>query len=178
MEHEMYNDGLYFTEQAAKEKFYGDIQRSYRFAVVSFASSFESFINRRLKSELEKDINKVPNGQELLDFLNEGFRHTSVIPSELRNISKKMRILEVVLGLKVDTFKTADFIIFNEEIIKLRNTIVHYSHSGFTTVYENDLKKAALNGTEFLVNTIQSMCDVSSLEFPAFYSNMNYQPIE
>lgn len=178
MEHEMYNDGLYFTEQSAKENLYGDIQRCYRFAVVSFASSFESFINRRLKSELEKDVNKVPNGQLLLDFLKEGFKNTHRIPMELGSIAKKLRTLEVCLGLNVNTLDTADFKTFDQDVIKLRNKIVHYSHSSFTAVYETELKKAALNGAILLVNAIQSMCNVASLEFPHFYSNQNYQPIE
>lgn len=178
MEHEMYNDGLYFNEQATIETSYGDKQRCYRFAVISFASSFESFINRRLKSELEKDVNKVPNGQILLDFLNEGFNNISTIPQELKSIAKKLRTLEVFLGLNVDTLKTAEFMVFDKEVIKLRNSLVHYSHSGFTTVYESDLKKSALDGAELLVNTIQSICDVSNLEFPPFYSNKNYHSIE
>lgn len=178
MEHEMYNDGLYFTEQAIKETFYGDKQRCYRFAIVSYASSFESFLNRHLKSELEKDVNKVPNGQSLLNFLNEGFKNTSIVPKELRSISKKLRILEVFLGLNVDILKTTDFIVFDKEIIKLRNLIVHYSYSGFKEIYESDLEKAASDGAELLVNTIQSICNVSNLEFPSFYNNRNYHPIE
>lgn len=178
MEHEMYNDGLYFNEQATNETFDGDKQRCYRFAVISFASSFESFINRRLKGELEKDKTKISNGQDILDFLNEGFNSSSRIPTELKSITKKLKSLEVLLGLSLDTLNTSEFEVFDKEVIKLRNSIVHYSHSSFTDVYESDLKKAAQDGAELLVKAVQSICAVSSLEFPPFYSNKEYKSIE
>ncbi|OLN21912.1 hypothetical protein BTO30_12500 [Domibacillus antri] len=177
MDHEMYNDGLYFTEQATKETHFGDIQRCYRFAVVSFASSFESFLNRKIKRILVDDINKVDNGEYLLGFLNQGFEF-SKLPNELRTIDSKLELMEKLLGLNNGELKTTEFMTFNKDIIKLRNAIVHYSHSNFSTLYEKELGAAASTGAKLLVSTISSFCDISCLEFPPFYNKEKYEPIK
>lgn len=174
MAHEMYNDGLYFYEKANKETNFGDIQRCYRFAIVSFASSFEAFINAQLKSKLEEDTTVVNNGANILNFLING----GELPYEIRNIHKKIKILQQLYNVNNQLINSAVFKKFNNEVILLRNGIVHYSYNNFTNVYQNKINIAASSGAQLLRDTINDFVNTLQIDFPSYYHKQNYEPIE
>lgn len=179
MEYEMYNDGLYFLEQAEKEKNFGDKQRCYRFAIVSFASSFEAFINARLKAKLTIDLTIVKDGKTILDFLINGFSlNNKTVPNELKTIKRKIELLEKLYGVSGQLINSVNFNKFNDEIILLRNSIVHYSHGNFTNVYQQQIDNAALNVSQLFIDTISSFVQVLQIDYPSYFSNKNYIPIE
>ncbi|MCH7322898.1 hypothetical protein LZ480_13535 [Solibacillus sp. MA9] len=174
MAHEMYNDGLYFYEKAKEETNFGDVQRCYRFAIVSFASSFEAFINAQLKSKLEVNVTTIPNGANILNFLINGGRP----PEEIGSIHKKIKILEQLYNVNNQLINSSVFKKFYNEIIVLRNAIVHYSSDKFTSVYQNQINIAVSDGAKLLTDTIRHFVNILPIKFPPYYSNQMYKPIE
>lgn len=148
MAYEMYNDGLYFCEQAMIEDTWGDKNRCYRFAIVSFASSFEAFINLFIKKKLEEEKNKIVNGEEIYNFL-EGAANRK--PKELANIYNKVTLLEKLYDIEKDNLiESQEFKRFKDEIIDIRNKIVHYSYGNFSVIYADKISNAAFNGAKLL----------------------------
>ena len=177
MEHEMYNDGLFFYEDSLKQGDFGDQQRCERFAVVSFASSFEAFLNARLKSKLEANPSVVQNGPDILDFLVNGFANTKKIPRELTSIRSKVQLLEELYNVRNKLDQAPEYIDFYNKVISLRNSIVHYSYGNFSSVYSSQITHSASVAAKLLRDLIRTFTTITKIEYPTYYNETKYRAI-
>lgn len=177
MVHEMYNDGLYFVDQAMKETHFGDKHRCYRFAIVSFASSFESFINTLIRHALFNKSNRTQKEDDILDYLENGFAQGKDFPEELSSVKRKLNLLGGLYQINKSLSSTYEFKKFNMQIIQLRNAIVHYSHGNFSEVYEQRIISAANEGAQLLREVIKMFETKLNLPNFSYFDKKTYEPI-
>lgn len=175
MEHEMYNDGLYFQEESRLMENSYDKMRAQRFAIVSFATSFESFANRLIVNQLSKKVEEIPNGQDILTFLS--VKNTGFPPKEIKNVYNKLRLMEKLFNLKTKELETKEFDEF-KKIINLRNSIVHYSSGKFKEVYKSEIESLSSDGALLLRNLIKSYSTLLKIDIPDFYRKKEYMQLQ
>jgi len=173
MDNEMYNDGLYFMEQAAKSKGTFEKWRYQRFAVISFASSFESFLNRRILSKLNEGVKKVANWKEIKYFLTFG----GPPPKGFSTIKDKIKVTAKLYGVNYLSINSVKFKKF-QEVIFLRNSIVHYSASNLQKVYGEKIDNISSQAAKLLRDLVKEYCHLLKLEIPSFYLETNYISID
>lgn len=127
MGYEMYNDALYFIEEARKSagsKF--SIWRNCRAALYFMCQSAESDMTKLIVHSLkQKDASELSKDQrDLLEHLTNVDRAEDGSNKLISNIHKKYKYLCTLNGVENPSLPT-DY----EEVTRLRNKITHYSFS-------------------------------------------------
>jgi len=184
MTHEMYNDGLYFKKKARTTISIGERNRCQRFAIISFASSFESFINELIYRELAKrNENKEPlgirNGGLILEWLktgvikNEKKRERAI--NETSSIKKKLKIISSLYKIKniANYYEYKRF----QRIIRLRNKVVHYSKGNYSSLYGENILHTLNVSDDFLRLLIMRICQELRCLTPNYFLQTEYKSL-
>lgn len=175
MANEMYNDGLYYQEQALLAEGSFDKWRFQRSAIISFATSFESYTNLYIVNKLNQKADILPNEEKILTFLTKRVSYGPL--AEIRNIYNKMRFMEKLYGLRDRELETQAFAEF-QKVIDLRNSIVHYSHGRFNEIYGADVEEVASSGSELLRKLVFEHCSLMNISVPSYYEAETYSQIK
>ena len=175
MEAEMYNDGQYFLQQSKNvdiEKVF-EKWRYNRFSIISFALSFEAFINSRIVVKLG-EIARDQEQNSIYKCLTKA--NYNFIPRRIRNMYDKIGVLEEIYGLEKDALTESEhYVLFYKEIIVLRNKIVHYSWSNASDVYGEKLNIAINDVVGFLRAVISDFSNKLNLDTPQYFLEDEYQ---
>ncbi|OAT71891.1 hypothetical protein [Parageobacillus thermoglucosidasius] len=140
MPQEMYNDGLYYLNEAKKlncdQRFAK--WRFFRSAIINFCISTETFLHQTIVHHLKQKNTLNKYEQDWLDFL-ENPNSTIDIKTLKHGINVKSKFINV-LGwiISSDLTKNHDYMSkFNnyKNLTEFRNKIVHYSTSNHSPVY-------------------------------------------
>ncbi|KKX56357.1 hypothetical protein [Brevibacillus borstelensis] len=130
MGNEMFNDGLFYTEQAELHK---DQQfnkwRYCRSAIICFCVAAEAELAKLIAHSLRKQPHLSPEYTEILLFLTDP-NSDKPIPKKLKNIRKKYNLLRRLNGLRPQKPDQRYM-----ELTELRNKIIHYTFSSHEDVY-------------------------------------------
>lgn len=170
MPHEMMNNGDFFKNVALNESDFYIKNRNQIFSIVSYAISYESLLNLLIADKLLQMTSLTKEQKGILNYLKvDSNRNT---PMKLRNIHKKIRFLEEIYKLKKKSLETKEFQEFYNNVIQLRNKIVHYTHSGHHLVYGQKCESICKTGDKLLIEACRSLCGKIGIEIPEYYKNM------
>lgn len=174
MPHEMRNNGTNFKLTAQNETdFYLKIKDQI-FSIISYTISYESMVNLFIADKLSKLPHLNKEQAYILRYLTVNSNKNT--PVKLRNIYKKLSLLESIYGLKHKSLQTVEFKEFDEKVIKLRNKIVHFSHAGHNEIYGQDCTDICNKGDILLTDAVKSLCKILGEKLPSYYQN--YIPIK
>ncbi|OLN21114.1 hypothetical protein BTO30_16690 [Domibacillus antri] len=175
MEHEMYNDGLFFLGKSNSCEGTFEKWRYQRFAIISFCTSFESFLHKKIVSKLTIDDTVVEKGSDILNYLSDPESKVKR-PFIIATVKGKLRVLADANGLDQEAFLGEEFKEF-EKIIHLRNKIVHFSRSNFDSVYL-EMDNLVEVAPEFLRSLVMIICEELNENVPGFYLETEYKDID
>lgn len=193
LDEELCNDGLFFAEMAKKEENLLIKERYQRAAIVSFAASFEAFLNRSIFELLGQNREvreKVTSGHKIFNYLNGANKPT---PQRLSSVTSKMILLEEICNALITEKNTKNkkannkqakvrlivdknyLIAFNafEEIILMRDNLVHFSHSKFTELHKEEFEKLSSEGFMRFEKIITTICRLLKIQLPIYISFRN-----
>jgi hypothetical protein len=183
MPQEMYNDGLYYLNEAKKlncDKHFAK-WRFFRSAIINFCISTESFLHQTIVHYLrqKKSLNKLNKYEtDWLDYLENP--NSSVEMNKLKyGTSVKKKFIKV-LGwvISSDLEKNQDYMSkFNnyKNLAEFRNKIVHYSTSYHSSVY-TQIENWANQAPNIVSEMIIAIHDVAPIDThsPNWVSSKTY----
>ncbi|SCW86176.1 hypothetical protein SAMN04487970_10774 [Paenibacillus tianmuensis] len=169
MGNEMFNDGLFYVEQAEKlenqeSKF--NHWRYCRAAIISFCAAAEAEIAKLIVGSLKKQSRLSPDDKRILKFLTDPNFKTKNIPTDLASISRKYNYLRKLNKLK---WKSLDAKYDN--LTKLRNKIIHYSFSAHDAVYSDNIFMASKDASVIVKNYIKELYTVANENPPQWVNS-------
>ncbi|GGG19026.1 hypothetical protein GCM10007425_11960 [Lysinibacillus alkalisoli] len=170
---EMYYEALHFSSLAQLES--DDVlkRRYSRFAIISYATSFEALLNYYLRKETSEL--KGNQYRDVFNYLQYG-RPQYEPPHILNTVRSKIELLgKLTKGESKIVLDSFAFKQFEEDIIHLRNNILHYAHGNFSEVYGATLHEAAAKGASALQHVLAEMKENLNVIPPSFFGVMKVE---
>lgn len=176
MGQEMYNDALYFVEQARacyNKQF--SLWRNCRMALYCMCQSAESDMSKLIVISLERIglMNLDAVQSDLYDHLTNPTRSNDGPHRLIKNIYKKYGYLCELNGIP-NAMLPSDY----EQVIKLRNKITHYSFSKNSDVYLSTMLVDTERALGSVRDFIKHIWKVASSEYPRWIDQTAYKEIE
>lgn len=177
MSSEMFNDALFYKEQAQKTENIFTKWRYYRSALINYCISVEAWVNKLLTVELEKRQSAEPLVDKYQKLYSSLIEDLEFPPQgiKLSNYKKLKEYLPELYGFKVLPDSSLDNVIDKYiKITKYRNKIIHYSQGNYKTVYNTeDLKECIDNAPkniEELFNELNNASEkLKELGYPLWF---------
>lgn len=173
---EMYYEALYFAEKSKNETDLPLKRRYSRYAIISYATSFEALLNYYLRKETSEL--KGNQYKDVFNYLQYGRPHYEP-PHILNTVRSKIELLgKLTKGDSVAVIKSEAFHTFEEDVIHLRNNILHYAHGNFSEVYGETLHRSAVRGAIATQNLLAEMKEQLNVIPPTFFGVVKKQTNE
>jgi len=170
MPEEMFNDALFYLENARTTSEQFAKWRYYRSSIVNFCASAEAWVQDIIvKSFRSKPTTGNSKIQKWLDFLT---IPGSPLPGKLDVNNRFNNILSLALNIDLNNntiYQKAFGYYF--ELTNIRNTLLHYSVASFDIIYKNGtIEGYAENAPNIIMDLIYTICEVSGSSKPVWLS--------
>lgn len=174
MGEEMFNDALYFVEQARMSTANPySLWRNCRAAILYFCMSAESDLSKLIVLSLKRHSELNAEQEDILDFLINSSRVSGAIPEKLKTIKKKYKYLCKINGVNKTNLPTE-----YEKLTSLRNMITHYSFSQNESVYSQTILEDTERALPIIQDFIAHIWDVANLRTPTWISHESYRELK
>jgi len=172
MGNEMFNDGLFYTEQAEIQDNQFNRWRYCRAAIISFCAAAEAEISKLIVKSLKKQSKLYSDDRKVLRFLTEPNIKSKNIPTVLASNRRRYNYLR-----KINDLDRKSLNMKYDDLTKLRNMIIHYSYSSHDTVYSDTLLETSKAASEIVRDYIKELYEITNETLPQWINNTSSRTI-
>ncbi|NRS51969.1 hypothetical protein [Brevibacillus sp. HB2.2] len=174
---EMFNDGLFYTEQAVlhQDKLFNK-WRYCRSAIISYCASAEAEMSKLIATSLKKSLCQDPNSnpeyEKILNYISDPNIQGGP-PRQLNGIQSKYDLLRELNGLTDATIDRQ-----YQELTWLRNKIIHYTFKSSNEVYSATILDSANEARETIKRFILELHSIANENPPDWVNYTSSRDIQ
>jgi hypothetical protein len=173
MGEELFNDGLFYSEQAFLNKDQPFIKWRYcRSAIISYCASAEAEMAKLIAFSLNRQQGLTNDQERILRFISDPNAQFAP-PVELLKIQSKYDLLRNLNGLP-----TVSIDKHYDDLTKLRNKIIHYTFSGKDKVYSDTILDSVRNARDVVRTFILDLYSIVQEQPPTWVNFTSSRDIQ